>query len=120
MGWRRHIHRRRGTRDLGPIKEEKIERKLPDTLLFKRLLQYLTPYKKHLIILTATLVIITLTSSFQPYVSQIMIDKYFNPQLETGLSIPERLEGVIFYTLIFLVLVVIDWLATSGQTFLLS
>jgi len=119
MGWRRHIHGR-GARDLGPVEEEKIERKLPDTLLFKRLLQYLAPYKIHLIILTVTLVIITLTSSFQPYVSQIMIDKYFNPPLETGLSIPERLEGVIFYTLIFLVLVVIDWLATSGQTFLLS
>jgi len=30
------------------------------------------------------------------------------------------MEGVIFYTLLFVVLVVINWLATSGQTFLLS
>ena len=120
MGWRRHFYGRRGTRERGSVEEEKIERKLPDTLLFKRLLQYLASYKIHLIILTITLVSITLTSSFQPYVLQLTIDKYFSPLLETGLSIPERLEGVLFYTLLFLVLVVINWLATSGQTFLLS
>ena len=120
MGWRRHFYGRRGTRERGSVEEEKIERKLPDTLLFKRLLQYLASYKIHLIILTITLVSITLTSSFQPYVLQLTIDKYFSPLLETSLSIPERLEGVLFYTLLFLVLVVINWLATSGQTFLLS
>jgi ATP-binding cassette subfamily B protein len=49
-----------------------------------------------------------------------MIDKYFNPSLETGLSSHERLEGVMFYSLIYLAFVVVNWLATSGQTFLQS
>ena len=115
MSWRRHIYRQ-----IGSVEEEKIERRLPDSLLVKRLLQYLVPYKIRLLILAVTLISITLTSSFQPYMAQLMIDKYFSPPLGTGLSTPERLGGVQFYTLLFLALVVINWLATSGQTFLLS
>ena len=120
MGWHGHMHGRRDSRQRGPIEEEQIERKLPDSLLVKRLLQYIAPYKIRLILLTVTLTGITLTSMFQPYLSQLMIDKYFTPPLETGLSTDERLAGVLFYTSLFLILVVINWLATSGQTFLLS
>ena len=117
MGWHGHIHWRRHR---GSIEEEQIERKLPDSLLFKRLLQYLAPYKIRLILLTVTLISITLTSMFQPYLSQLMIDKYISPPLETGLSTDERVAGVLFYTSLILALVIINWLATSGQTFLLS
>jgi ATP-binding cassette subfamily B protein len=49
-----------------------------------------------------------------------MIDKYFSPPLETGLSTDVRLAGVLFYTSLFLALVVLNWLATAGQTILLS
>lgn len=120
MGWHGHIHIRRGSRHEGPLEEEEIERKLPDSLLFQRLLQYLAPYKFRLFLLTGTLISITLSSMFQPYFSQLMIDKFFSPPQGTGLSTGERLEGVLFYISIFFVLVVINWLATSAQTFLLS
>ncbi|MEE9509176.1 MAG: ABC transporter ATP-binding protein [Candidatus Bathyarchaeia archaeon] len=120
MGWHGHAHGRRGSRPLDPLKEEEIQRKLPDALLFQRLLQYLAPYKIRLTLLTVTLISITLTSMFQPYLTQLMIDKYFSPPLETGLSTDVRLAGVLFYTSLFLALVVLNWLATAGQTILLS
>jgi ATP-binding cassette subfamily B protein len=48
-----------------------------------------------------------------------MIDKFLTSS-EIGLSINERITGVTFYCLLFLVLAIINWLATSGQTFLLN
>jgi ATP-binding cassette subfamily B protein len=49
-----------------------------------------------------------------------MIDKYFSQPLDPGLSTDARLAGVLFYTSLFFSLVVLNWLATSGQTILLS
>jgi ABC-type multidrug transport system fused ATPase/permease subunit len=49
-----------------------------------------------------------------------MIDNYLSPPPETDLSMRERLDGVLLYTLLILVLAVINWVTTVGQTILLS
>jgi ATP-binding cassette subfamily B protein len=49
-----------------------------------------------------------------------MIDKYLISSSELGLSIDEKIAGITVYCLIFLVLAIINWLATAGQTFLLN
>lgn len=120
MGWHGHIHWRRGSQHRDSLKDESIERKFPDAILVKRLLRYLAPYKLRLGILMVTLISITLTSSLQPYIAQRMIDNYFNPPLDKELSIDERITGVLQYIVLFLVVAIINWIATSGQTFLLS
>ncbi|UCH37645.1 MAG: ABC transporter ATP-binding protein [Candidatus Bathyarchaeota archaeon] len=71
-------------------------------------------------ILTLTLITITITSSLQPFIAQQMIDIYFTPSPETQWSTDERVAGLIQYILLFLAVVIINWVTTSGQTFLLS
>ena len=114
-----HIHGHRRSSGKKSLEDEKIERTLPDSILFKRLLQYVFKYKTRLILLIVTLISITLTSMLQPYITQLMIDKFLTSS-DIGLSIDERITGVTFYCLLFLVLAIINWLATSGQTFLLN
>ena len=114
-----HLHSHRRSRGKKSLEAEKIERTLPDSILFNRLLQYVFKYKTRLILLIVSLITITLTSMFQPYITQLMIDKFLTSS-EIGLSIDERITGVTFYCLLFLFLAIINWLATSGQTFLLN
>ncbi len=120
MGVHVHIHGHRRSRGHKYLEEEKFERNLPDSMLFNRLLQYVLQYKTRLILLIISLISITITSMLQPYITQLMIDKYLISPSELGLSIDEQITGVTFYCLLFLALAIINWLATSGQTFLLN
>ena len=114
-----HLHRRGRSRNK-KSDDENLERNLPDSMLFRRLLKYVFRYKTRLILLTVALISITLTSMMQPYITQLMIDKYLISSSELGLSIDEKIAGITVYCLIFLVLAIINWLATAGQTFLLN
>ncbi|RLI49475.1 ABC transporter ATP-binding protein [Candidatus Bathyarchaeota archaeon] len=114
-----HLHRRGRSRNK-KSDDENLERSLPDSMLFRRLLKYVFRYKTRLILLIVALISITLTSMMQPYITQLMIDKYLISSSELGLSIDEKIAGITVYCLIFLVLAIINWLATAGQTFLLN
>ena len=114
-----HLHRRGRSRNK-KSDDEDLERTLPDSMLFRRLLKYVFRYKTRLILLIVALISITLTSMMQPYITQLMIDKYLLSSSELGLSIDEKIAGITVYCLIFLVLAIINWLATAGQTFLLN
>jgi ABC-type multidrug transport system fused ATPase/permease subunit len=56
----------------------------------------------------------------QPYLIQRMIDQYLISVPNGNLPIDEQLSGITFYCLLFFVLAIINWFATSGQTFLLN
>jgi len=99
---------------------EEYERKTPDAVLFRRVWRYLSSYRRQLVVLAATILGVTLTGMFQPYIFQVMIDRYLNPPPQTTLSLTDRYNGVLGLALIFLALAVLDWLANYKQTYLLT
>ena len=102
----------------GPLEEEK--RRIPDRVLFRRLMLYLLRYKRQLAVVSLMLSATTLTDMFQPFVTAFLIDNFLNPPVGVGISLAERLYGVMWIALVLLALALIDLAANHEQMYLFS
>jgi len=97
------------------IDEEETKRKIPDRVLFLRLLRYLG----HAKLTTALLLVVVVagigTSLATPYISQMAIDGYL---LNTSLPTNERLEGLAFVIILFLLVYLANFPIEYGRTYL--
>lgn len=91
--------------------EEKSPRKVPDRVLIKRLLAYASRYK-HQIALAVPLTLITAATNFVgPYLLQLVVDRYIAL---------EDLEGLTWVAILYVGVLVVNWLAHRGQMYLTS
>jgi len=97
------------------IDEEETKRKIPDRVLFARLLRYLAPHKLKTALLLAVMVAGIGTSLATPYISQVAIDMYL---LNTSLPLNERLEGLTFIVFLFLLVYLANFPISYGRTYL--
>jgi len=105
MGWHHHMI----------IDEEETKRKIPDRVLFIRLLRYLGRAKLKTALLLVVVVAGIGTSLATPYISQIAIDSYL---LNTSLPVDERLVGLTFVITLFLLVYLANFPIESGRTYL--
>jgi len=97
------------------IDEEETKRRIPDRVLFARLLRYLAPYKLKTTLLLAVIVAGIGTSLATPYISQVAIDRYL---LNTSLSFNERLEGLTFVVFLFFLVYLANFPISYGRMYL--
>ena len=71
---------RQFTRD----QEEQYERKVSDSILLKRLLIYVRPYKRRIAGLMAVLIVTSLMSLVTPLMTKIVLDVFIVPEMVTG------------------------------------
>ncbi len=89
--------------------EEKAEREMPTTVIVKRLLSLLSPYKKHLLGVIILITISSITSLYAPYVLGRAIDHYI---------VRGDLNGLIIMGTIYLTLNIAQWLSNSLRYYL--
>ncbi|MFQ6076594.1 MAG: ABC transporter ATP-binding protein [Candidatus Bathyarchaeia archaeon] len=91
--------------------EEKSPRKVPDTVLVKRLLAYASRYKRQIAVAIILTLITAATNFVGPYLLQVMIDSH----IALG-----DLEGLGWVALLYVGVLVVGWLARRGQMYLTS
>lgn len=112
MGWHWHYAE--------SLLTEEEERKIPDSVLFGRLMLYLSRYKRQVVIVLLMLSATTLTDMFQPFVTTFLIDNYLNPPAGASASVAERLSGVTWMALILLALALINLATNHEQMYLFA
>lgn len=95
--------------------EETMKRKVSDTVLIKRLLTYLYPYRGRLTALMVLLIGTALTGLAAPIMMKIVLDSYIIPGMTTGES-----SGLNFWLLIMLILVAVQFVMTYGREYLIA
>ena len=107
------------------IHEEEVLGKAYDSRLMKRLLTYLRPYKTHVIVALAAIVLKAGADALGPYLVKVAVDKYlaksvaFNSLLDRWLS-PETLSGIAQISLIYLFLLVFSFVLEFTQTYFMQ
>jgi len=97
------------------IHEEEALGKAYDSRLMRRLMQYLRPYKWHVVVAMLLVAVVTPLELAPPWLFYRAIDKYFTPTLNQ--LIPENLawRGIEWTSLIFLAVLITDFLAQYIQ-----
>ncbi|MCD6263117.1 ABC transporter ATP-binding protein [Candidatus Bathyarchaeota archaeon] len=75
-GWRHDRFTRR--------EEEKLERKVSDIVLLRRLMTYLAPYKRRVIALTSLMIGAAIMSLVTPLMTKIVLDRFIPAGIEAG------------------------------------
>lgn len=105
MGWHRRMI----------FDEEETKRKIPDRVLFARLLRYLARYKLHTALLLVIIVFGIGTNLVTPYISQVAIDRYL---LNTGLPLNERIQGLSLIIILFFLVYLANFPISYARTYL--
>jgi len=100
-----HIHRYR------TAGKEDSRRKMPDSLIVRRLLKYVTPYRRMIWIVTASIAVITTVSLAVPYLMKVAIDQY----IQAG-----DIQGLTRISALCLLLYAANWAATRFRTYNIS
>ena len=100
-----HIHRYR------TAGKEDSRRKMPDSLIVRRLLKYVTPYRRMIWIVTASIAVITTVSLAVPYLMKVAIDQY----IQAG-----DIQGLTRISALCLLLYAANWVATRFRTYNIS
>lgn len=95
--------------------EQKVERKISDSVLIKRLLTYLTPYKVRLAALMVLMVGAALVGLASPIMTRIVLDSYIIPGMTTG-----QTSGLDFWLLALIGLVLVQFGLTYGRENLIA
>lgn len=95
--------------------EEETKRKIPDRVLFARLLRYLARYKLHTALLLVIIVFGIGTNLVTPYISQVAIDRYL---LNTGLPLNERIQGLSLIIILFFLVYLANFPISYARTYL--
>jgi len=90
---------------------EEAERQLPGTVLFRKLLGELAPYKYGVIATVALIVINTMANLGGPYLTKIAIDNYI---------VRGDFPGLLWVSAMFLLLVMVGWITDAARSYLLS
>jgi len=100
MGWHHHWHR---------LGEEKSERKTSSRVLISRLLRYFLPYKKHLAIVFASIIVTSATGVISPYLlGREIISKYILRADYAGLQL---------MILAYIAVLLANWLSNTLRTY---
>jgi len=105
-----HIHMHGGSDEVKPF----------DPRTFRRMVSYIFPYKRFVVIALVALIISSLAAQIGPFVMARAIDEYINPQTAGDLETAERFRGLTMYALVFLGSLLVTWIADFGQTYSMS
>src|SRR5262249_22610586 len=107
------------------IHEEEVLGKAYDGRLMRRLLTYLRPYKFHVMLALAAIVLKAGADAVGPYLVKVAVDRYLaksgtiHPLLDRWLS-PEMLSGIAQISLIYLTLLVFSFVLEFAQTYFMQ
>lgn len=102
MGW----HARRFATE-----EEDYERQIPDRVLMRRLLEYITRQRRQSTILVGAIVASTIISLLPPYLSSIAIDNYI---------VEMDPRGLMLISIAFIVVYILHFITQYGQRYLIN
>ena len=97
------------------IHEEEALGKAYDSHLMKRLLQYMAPYKWRVIFALTLVAVVTPLELAPPILFQRAIDNYMVPGSTGRLAIPSAWRGIIWISLVYLGVLIFDFLAQYIQ-----
>jgi len=97
------------------IHEEEALGKAYDARLMRRLLKYLRPYRWHVVVAMLLVAVVTPLELAPPWLFYRAIDGYFTPTLKHLLSENQAWRGIEWISLLFLVVLVTDFLAQYAQ-----
>jgi len=97
------------------IHEEEALGKPYDSRLMRRLLEYLRPYAWRVVLALALVAVVTPLELAPPMLFQRAIDKYLDPALKHLIAIREAWLGICWISLIFLGVLIFDFLAQYIQ-----
>jgi ATP-binding cassette, subfamily B, multidrug efflux pump len=97
------------------IHEEEALGKAYDSRLMKRLLQYMAPYKWSVVFALALVAVVTPLELAPPKLFATAIDQYLVPAASQGLGIAAAKHGLLWISLIYLLVLIFDFLAQYVQ-----
>ena len=97
------------------IHEEEALGKAYDSRLMKRLLQYMAPYKWSVVFALALVAVVTPLELAPPKLFATAIDQYLVPAASKGLGIAAAKHGLLWISLIYLLVLIFDFLAQYIQ-----
>jgi ATP-binding cassette, subfamily B, multidrug efflux pump len=97
------------------IHEEEALGKAYDSRLLRRLLEYLRPYRWRVVLALALVAVVTPLELAPPKLFQVAIDRYLLPGLRHSLSLSQARFGVAWISLVFLGVLIFDFLAQYIQ-----
>src|SRR5271168_5092898 len=97
------------------IHEEEALGKAYDSHLMRRLLQYLRPYKWHVVIAMLLVAVVTPLELAPPWLFYRAIDGYFTPTLKNLIPESQAWRGIEWISLVFLAVLITDFLAQYIQ-----
>jgi ATP-binding cassette subfamily B multidrug efflux pump len=108
--------------------EEEALGKAYDSRLMQRLLRYLKPYSRFVSASLALLVVDSLLQSIGPLITKIAVDRYLVPAKQTSVLFPtlthwlstDAFSGLTQLAMIYLAVVVLDFVFDFGQTYLMQ
>ncbi|HEY2118208.1 MAG TPA: ABC transporter ATP-binding protein [Candidatus Acidoferrum sp.] len=95
--------------------EEEALGKAYDSRLMKRLLEYMRPYRARVIFALALVAVVTPLELAPPILFQRAIDRFLVPGANGSLPVPKAWQGVIAISLIYLAVLVFDFLVQYVQ-----
>jgi ATP-binding cassette subfamily B protein len=102
------------------FQEDEILGKAYDTRLVRRLWEFVRPYKR-LIAITLLIALLSVGDDLlAPFITQQAIDRFIAPVKTTGLTIPDRMQGVLIMGLLYLLTLAVGFVLRYQQTFSLS
>jgi ATP-binding cassette, subfamily B, multidrug efflux pump len=97
------------------LHEEEALGKAYDSRLMRRLLQYMKPYKWHVVLALVLVAIVTPLELAPPLIFRKAIDGYFVPELKGTITEPSAWTGILWLSLIYLGVLAFDFLAQYIQ-----
>lgn len=98
------------------LHEEEALGKAYDSRLMRRLLQYMKPYKWHVVLALVLVAIVTPLELAPPLIFRKAIDSYFVPELKGAITEPSAWTGILWLSLIYLGVLAFDFLAQYLQS----
>jgi ATP-binding cassette subfamily B multidrug efflux pump len=97
------------------LHEEEALGKAYDSRLMRRLLQYMKPYKWHVVLALVLVAIVTPLELAPPLIFLKAIDRYFVPELKGAITEPSAWTGILWLSLIYLAVLALDFLVQYLQ-----
>ncbi|RLI34318.1 hypothetical protein DRO66_09000, partial [Candidatus Bathyarchaeota archaeon] len=117
MGWHGGGFHRHGFHRGRQRNQEEMERTVSDTVLLKRLLTYLSPYRFRIIVVTLLTIGSTLINLITPKLTMDLIDDILTPVVTIGSLDTEALMG---WIILYVGIIFIRYIIRFFQTYLMS
>ena len=117
MGWHGGGFHRHGFHRGRQRNQEEMERTVSDTVLLKRLLTYLSPYRLRIIVVTLLTIGSTLINLITPKLTMDLIDDILTPVVTIGSLDTEALMG---WIILYVGIIFIRYIIRFFQTYLMS